>query len=858
MQAGGSDAAPIARVAARARARAMLADGVERLGPGVALWCGVALLGVLAGRLVLGAGGWVWASVVVGAGVFGGVAVAFGGAAMRRRSRLRAVALMDARLALRDRLGSALALSAGTGGNDAAFVSLAVAEGRRVAQSARARAAWPLRRTRWHGVAAVVGALAAGSVFLPARSIPDREAEAAEQARAEAAAAVIEEAAAELASATDPAVTGDSPDATPRDVQAERELAEAEARTQAELARLAEELRSGAVSPEDAAAEAAAELEGLAEAREQAARAAEAGEASDTTGAAFSEAARAFAEDEGGGRAAGGATTDEHVRELAESLSAGDLDAAADAAGRLAEDLERMSAAEREAARDELERLAEALDPAPADTHGAEQGGRAPPDAAERAAEASGASEGTQGQPAGDEPKTPTPAPSSGSDRAGEQAENDRGPGSPGEEQGPPQSADRAGEHAGDPAEGQAGSPTGGQAGEQAGEPTGKSAGEPTGEPTEKGPDEPGTGNPAERGGEQPGTPAGGTPESTGGGDARREVAEALRQTARAADPGRTSPAGAPGTTTPSDPNAAPQGGGAAESTRGEPEPPADPRAAERALRELAEAVERGGPSPEQVERARQLREGAADAERRAGEMLERMMPEQREQARRLAEQWAQQAPEQGTSQPDPVGSGPSQAGQDRPEESWPGERQPGGSAPGRSGADASEGTDLSDGAGRPEGIDRPDGAGPGAGPRPSSGSGVPPGTGPGADDAAGGQMDGARPAREFSGATDPVDARARDGEAPRERLIAEWYGDGVDAGRAAPAAQEELRRAADAAERAVEQQRVPPRYRRLVREVFGRLDRGQPGGQGVAPAGTEVAPAGEDAPARPVPPGGS
>lgn len=84
--------------------------------------------------------------------------------------------------------------------------------------------------------------------------------------------------------------------------------------------------------------------------------------------------------------------------------------------------------------------------------------------------------------------------------------------------------------------------------------------------------------------------------------------------------------------------------------------------------------------------------------------------------------------------------------------------------------------------------------------------------------------------------ATRPVDARGqRDPAAPRsrERVIAEWTSERsgrepatATSSNTAPA---ELRRAADAADRAIEQQAVPRKYADLVRRVFERYSEGSP-----------------------------
>jgi hypothetical protein len=84
----------------------------------------------------------------------------------------------------------------------------------------------------------------------------------------------------------------------------------------------------------------------------------------------------------------------------------------------------------------------------------------------------------------------------------------------------------------------------------------------------------------------------------------------------------------------------------------------------------------------------------------------------------------------------------------------------------------------------------------------------------------------GQRPGAPYDAASETVDARDPDNADPTgpEQTLSEWFNpegkpvEGVDRSERTP---EALRDAAESAERAVEQQRVPPRYRRLVREVF-------------------------------------
>ncbi len=99
-------------------------------------------------------------------------------------------------------------------------------------------------------------------------------------------------------------------------------------------------------------------------------------------------------------------------------------------------------------------------------------------------------------------------------------------------------------------------------------------------------------------------------------------------------------------------------------------------------------------------------------------------------------------------------------------------------------------------------------------------------------------------PAAPFEAESEVVDARGAAPRDEREQVLAEWYNpdgepvDGVSG--SAPAAR--LREAAAAAERAVEQQRVPSRYRKLVRDVFRQIQRR------AAETGGGAAPLSEDA----------
>ena len=96
---------------------------------------------------------------------------------------------------------------------------------------------------------------------------------------------------------------------------------------------------------------------------------------------------------------------------------------------------------------------------------------------------------------------------------------------------------------------------------------------------------------------------------------------------------------------------------------------------------------------------------------------------------------------------------------------------------------------------------------------------------------------------RPYDATGETVDARDENSTTPgeREQTLREWFNpegepvDGVDRSERTPAA---LREAAESADRAVEQQRVPPRYRKLVREVFKNIrERAAESGADGAPA---------------------
>ena len=102
-------------------------------------------------------------------------------------------------------------------------------------------------------------------------------------------------------------------------------------------------------------------------------------------------------------------------------------------------------------------------------------------------------------------------------------------------------------------------------------------------------------------------------------------------------------------------------------------------------------------------------------------------------------------------------------------------------------------------------------------------------------------------PTEPWDAAERTVDARdpnATPSDGDNEQVLAEWYnpeGDPADGVERGEASAQRLRDAAESAERAVEQQRVPPRYRRLVRDMYKRLQDRAAEREGAAPLAEQV-----------------
>lgn len=461
------------RVARRAARRARADATIRALG-----WC--LAVGGVAALVAIGADrffalGWSWRAIVAGAFGAGALAGLLAGS-LASWSLARAAGELDARLGLRDRLSSGLALAGGAA-SDGAFAALATRDAEHAAGEADVVRAFPVRFGRAWGVWPVLlaGAVAAG-VFLPARAV------------------------------------GPAPP-TPEEIAAREEAA-------ATVAATIEQLEAEAQRSDEVQAATGEQLEALREIeRELAAGSGDAGQALAESAATLEQAADAMEREAARDRGAGESLRDAMVEEddtglspeLAEALRSGDLASARDAARELLGDADRMSDAERRRLADGLEALADRLEREQEETERAADSGE--PDSGEelnRLADAAreSARRVREGEPATDRPEPPASEPAeprpSGvppQDRSGEQ------PSQPGQtgDRGQPEQREQEGrrEQPGQPDDsspGQASRPSSGQREEeQPGEPREGTAGddgenparepaqgEPSGEPQER------------------------------------------------------------------------------------------------------------------------------------------------------------------------------------------------------------------------------------------------------------------------------------------------------------------------------------------------------------------------------------
>lgn len=280
----------------------------------------------------------------LGAGVFAGAGA---WAWIERWSPQRGARALDTALGLADRLGSGLALSAK--GAATGFELWAIDEAERAASSVARATASRARPRGWWAIGPALVALAWALVaYVPRWTPRDPAADAATSARAQALAEL------ELAAA---ALRASADDATASDIDA---AASATAEDLADLEDLARELREGALSPTDARAEAARALAERAETLEEQARVHDAArdEARRTV-----EAAQTTAGPEPAFEARSEASADA-ATEIAKALQREDWSGAAEQLDALAQRLPEMPAEERAAALDALRDLAERLEAA--------------------------------------------------------------------------------------------------------------------------------------------------------------------------------------------------------------------------------------------------------------------------------------------------------------------------------------------------------------------------------------------------------------------------------------------------------------------------------------------------------------
>jgi len=330
---GTGDIPGVIRVVRAARSRLRRRVAITTTGRVLPL-LGVLGLGALLAAWWWALGPWDWAWWGVPAGVL--VLALLTGVLMAVTTRIdarRAAGLVDEGLGLSDRLSSAIEFAhAGSGG----FATLARADADRVAAQARVEQAVPVRMGRGWRIGGALVILTVGlGIGLPDRAgvLEQRRAEA--QRSRELAAERLRETRESLASVIEEAAT------QPQDPDSPEQPDEGTLRAFEELERA---LAEGEKDPEEALAEAAAELEREAEDRERVAIAAE------ETSRGLDERLDELDADEF-----------EQARNLAERLRDRDLEGASESARELLEQAERMTPEERERLADELDRLAERL-----------------------------------------------------------------------------------------------------------------------------------------------------------------------------------------------------------------------------------------------------------------------------------------------------------------------------------------------------------------------------------------------------------------------------------------------------------------------------------------------------------------
>ncbi len=334
------------RVARAAARRRMLRRLVTVLGPAMVLASGLALLVLLTDRLIGPGIDW-W--LVVGPAAAAGVLAALAGLFVRPGTMLEAAVEVDTALVLKDRLGTALALARGGNADSATdpFVAMAIEDAEQAAASADARRAVPIRFGRSWGTwpvlmmaTALVGVLMQPLHLLAARTSGGRPTITPEQ---------VAQAQEEIRKAAEAIKDPEDPTKPDEPLSAE---------AQRLLDKLNEELTQGTMSPDEALAMAAGQMEQDADAlaREK--------EKSNARDDALKEALAEAAGAAGGSESAAGEPGEQVGDPLTEALEEGDLESAAQAAQQLAESIEaqKLSDEELTAQAEALEQMAQSME----------------------------------------------------------------------------------------------------------------------------------------------------------------------------------------------------------------------------------------------------------------------------------------------------------------------------------------------------------------------------------------------------------------------------------------------------------------------------------------------------------------
>ncbi len=861
-----------ARLARRAAGRIRLARTLRLAGRGLVVGAAAALVAAAAGKAIPLDQTATIAIAAVSAGVALLASAAFG--LTRRVSDTEGAGRLDESLRLHDRFTTAVELSEAP--HRSVFGELALADAEKRAGGVSPARLIPLRPDRRVWGAGVIGLVLAASVilFVPARQVEPAPAFASSTARQrEAAGERIAEVAESLA--PEPITDTDPAQGDPVTTRADN-LA-------SELDEIQDRLERGELDAEDALATAAERLEAAAE--ESEARAAESAQ----TERSLAEAAAAAAAQSG-----------DETAELAESLASGDLSRASEAARRLAEQSRGMPPEARERIARDLDTLAESLERAGAEepppgpgeqsegldeslreqlrervgdltdedavSEALQQEGldaeaasdlaerlarderdrqrtertredlRRLRDAVERTAEDVREPEPNQSDPTQNEPAGTDPAQTDPADQSSE-----------------PQ--DPAGSDPTDspPADGEQGEP--GQGEEPAENPSPPGASDPTDQ------------SPASEQGQDPGQEPG---QETGQETGQEQGAEPGQQPAEGTDP---KPA--------SDPDGQQEGEAGEPKEPGEGDQPSDQPGEQPSNQQGEQPTDQPGTQPgEQSEQ----QPGEQPGESQSGEPASEDQPSGEQGQGHQQGQEPGQGEEQGQGQPNPDAS--EQGSSEQQSRGQDGEQ--GGEPP----PDAGESGSGESDSGEPGSGEQGSGE-PGSG---QSGSGNPDSDQPRSlseeldrladrqrqrrvdeqraaelrrkaqellDDATPEERERLEemaerlaqqnrlpeqgPTEPWDAANRTVDARdpnATPGDGDNEQVLAEWYnpeGDPADGVERGEASAQRLRDAAESAERAVEQQRVPPRYRRLVRDMYKRLQDRAAEREGAAPLAEQV-----------------